>query len=493
MCDGSNETCLKPALSADNSKYCNIRPCCSRQDPCRCVQSCCYKQPPRVQSFKPISNYSRPTEKMECCTIYNRSYFPIRDDICRAKPIYPSNNLCSSSGLHDMNTIQKMSYQTYSNIPRAQPILPAPNSLSIREGPQFMITTQKHDYVAKSVPKAQPILPCHNINRTCAAPLEKLTINKLSFMPIDINKFPRPKPIIPISNCKRPAGPIENMTIQKLSYMPVSIPQKQDLPWKNPPRIVPPSYPYNQGTTYSLSYMPNCNIKKPQPCLPNECAQLFGTEIPKPCTVYNLSFMNNKSTRTQAIKPVSNLVTPQGPFESCTVYKLSYLPNGSKRTLPILPINNQIKSNELMSKITTQKHDFTAKPYSKPSPIIKSQNIPRLAGKTEQYTINRLSYMPFDVSKFHRPKPLKPVENPKCLPPLSMLTTYKLSYMPQQITTKETFPWQEKPKYNKPTLPLECLTIQKLSYLPPGSFNGNCSCSCELKNATPNFARAEIC
>ena len=105
-----------------------------------------------------------------------------------------------------------------------------------------LMTTQMRDFVPKPFSKPQPMMQGSAIPRECA-PLESNTINRLSFMPIDVCKFRPARPFIPVQNEQKSLGPVSDCTTYKLSYMPCAPLPKEPTPWVNESCYVKPTQP----------------------------------------------------------------------------------------------------------------------------------------------------------------------------------------------------------------------------------------------------------
>lgn len=453
-------------------------PSCPAGEPCNCrcdcgdYSGCCYQQPARTLPIRPQVSIMRSDAPMETDTIYKRSYVVNCGDCYRAKPIMPCNHLAGIKEPMEKCTIQKLSYMPHCGVARIQPIRPRENGLNFK-GPLYALSSQKHDFVNKGYCRREPIKPCSGIWKPCD-PLEKCTVNRLSYMPVDVCKYPPPKPIIQTYNYARPTASGEQCTIQKLSYLPLCLPPKEPMPWAKNVRCPPPKYE-NLCTTYNLSYIPNCNTARIAPIYPINGLKQFGCDSNDGNTVYKLSYIgvDGSCCRPSPILPCHGLEMPSGPMEKCTVQKLSYQPNSCiARTAPIRPKENCVKPSGPMYFMTTQKHDFVAKPICRRNPMKQYSAICRPTVGLEKCTINKLSYMPVNVCENRRPAAVIPRVG-ICRPegPIEKCTTYKLSYLPNCIPAKEPMPWARASSYVKPTSPIEKCTIQKLSYGPPGTFN----------------------
>ncbi|XP_037892452.1 stabilizer of axonemal microtubules 1, partial [Glossina fuscipes] len=476
-CPPRCDPCVAPA---------DYTPCIQEaEQPCECrcdcgdYSGCCYQQPRRTLPILPQGCLMRSSAPMESDTIYRRSYIGNCGD-GRSKPVLPCNHLATVKEPMEKCTIQKLSYRPHWCAARTQPIKPHENGLHFK-GPLYAVSSQKHDFVPKGFCKREPIVPPTGIC-TPSSPLERCTVNRLSYMPIDVCTNPPPKPIVQTATYIRPTGPGEKCTVQKLSYLPICIPPKEPMPWAEQKRLCPPKYE-NLCTTYNLSYIPNCCPQRTAAILPNTGLKFLGTDRTDNHTVYKLSYVGSDAryTRPPAILPSNGLAMPTGPMENCTVQKLSYQPFCMVgRTTPIKPKENCIKPSGPLYCITTQKHDFVPKPVCRRAAIKPMSLICRPTGGMEKCTINRLSYLPVDVCEYRRPDAVVPkVGVERNAGPMEKCTTYKLSYLPICIQPKESLPWANQSNYEKPTGPIEKCTIQKLSYGPPGTFS-RCGCKCFL-------------
>lgn len=144
-------------------------------------------------------------------------------------------------------------------------------------------------------------------------------------------------------------------------------------------------------------------------------------------------------------------------------------------------MENGLRFDGPMYAMTTQKHDFVPKPPTRRAPIMPRTAFCRPSGAMERCTVNKLSYMPVDVTCFPRTEAVRPASGfCRNEGPMEKCTTYKLSYMPNCIPPKEPLPWANYTSYCRPSGPIEKCTIQKLSYGPPGAFQ---RCSGEFRTA----------
>ncbi|XP_064549979.1 stabilizer of axonemal microtubules 1 [Drosophila montana] len=463
--------------------------------PCDCADysGCCYQQPARTLPIIPQSHFMRSSAPLDTDTVYRRSYYGNCGDNLRARPVRPCNHISANTAPMEKCTVQKLSYMPPCPASRTMPILPMESGLRF-EGPIYAMTSQKHDYVPKGNVKRAPCLPRVAICSS-TAPMERCSIQKLSYMPVDVCQNPPPKLMPQNSHYCKPAGPMERCTIQKLSYMPVCLPPREPTPWADKVRCVPPNY-QNVCTTYNLSYMPNCNAGRTAPMLPMNTLRFLGNDAGAANTVYKLSYRPVDASRTKPapIMPRDTFRRATGPLERCTVQKLSYQPNCTERTPPIRPMENGLRFDGPLYAMTTQKHDFVPKPHVRRAPIMPLTAFCRPSGAMERCTVNKLSYMPVDVTCFPRPDAVRPRQG-FCRNdgPMENCTTYKLSYLPNCVQPKEPLPWARYTSYCRPSGPIEKCTIQKLSYGPPGAFQ-RCGGPCGPGTADAGcYPKAGIC
>lgn len=190
-------------------------------------------------------------------------------------------------------------------------------------------------------------------------------------------------------------------------------------------------------------------------CAPIDCS-----------TVYNTSYHpTGVNCRAVPIRPICNLnLDHTVKMDDETVTALSYPGHpGYCRAQPIIPCTRQMFATGPIQDLTTQKHDYVAKPIQRramivPKPMMHSTNLP-----LECETIHKLSFpVPIPIPTISC-KPSTCYQKP-CLP-LECDTTHKLSFQPVGVRAKEIFPWAQKPHYTMPCLPVENDTTYKLSYL----------------------------
>uniref|UniRef100_T1GL73 Stabilizer of axonemal microtubules 1 n=1 Tax=Megaselia scalaris TaxID=36166 RepID=T1GL73_MEGSC len=195
------------------------------------------------------------------CTVYKLSYTCSNGQ--RSSPIYPKPQIESSKGPVSNCTVYKLSYAPNCGMEMTKPIRPSDNYRKPC-APIQKITTQKHDFVPKPSSKRQPIVPQSMIMRS-SAPLDNCTVNKLSYLPVDVCSNPPPAPIKPCSFMDKISGPAPNCTTYKLSYLPVCLPPKAQTPWANVSNVEKSCAPMEKCTIQKLSYMPPGSFNS-QPC-----------------------------------------------------------------------------------------------------------------------------------------------------------------------------------------------------------------------------------
>lgn len=192
---------------------------------------------------------------------------------------------------------------------------------------------------------------------------------------------------------------------------------------------------------------------------------------PKSCypldsgTVYKLSYpgVDAETMRSVAGKPLrlkDNIGPSKCPFEKNTTFRLSYAGAIGERAVPYKPPPRISKDLGPMQSITTNRHDYSAKPIpEKPRIPLAPDNIGLSSAKMEDATTTRLSYRPVEAEKTASYKPMEIYRKPER--GLDSDTVNRLSYRPWEPVPKEIYPWMEKPRYRQPERPLDAYTIYR--------------------------------
>ncbi|CRK99221.1 CLUMA_CG012626, isoform A [Clunio marinus] len=256
--------------------------CCEPRRPCPpldCNGPLCspynrgYRQPPRRESFKPVSKYQRPLIPMTTDTVYRKSFECVDSQItacCRPPPYVPNGQLQLPCGGFAKDTITRMSFQQACQPERVRPFNPK-TSFTFGCGELQKLTTQKHDFVPKFQCKQPMSVPRNNIGNCCGR-MENGTVQKLSFQHPCV--FTRTQSCKPIIHYKQPELPMECETTQKLSFQPVCPPPKEDYPWARKARYCPPEVKFARDTVAKLSYQPpGCFIDENKICCEMPCEE----------------------------------------------------------------------------------------------------------------------------------------------------------------------------------------------------------------------------
>lgn len=374
-------------------------------------------------------------------------------------------------------------------IPRQKPLKPCSRSL-LGKGPMQQMTTQKHDYVAKPVCRRQLIFPTSKMLKTCAL-LDKETVQKLSYMAPNMDKFSKAISFKPTPIYKQPKVPMDIDTVQKLSYLPVGLHPKEEFPWNKKIKFTRPCIPFEKETTYKLSYLQNCGVTRTLPCWPAVTSKLLTAHSNLDNkTVYKESYFGPAGCKPELILPKPQFMFPNVPMDCGTVQKMSFPGHLCvDRRQPIYPKSRKLFAGGRVEDWTTQKLSYECKPFSR-RPLMKPcDTMPKSCCSLERDTTNRLSYMQPNIEC--RTQSFKPcVQFQKSGVQMDMNTTQKLSYLPVCSPIKECLPWAVKPKYRAPEIPMETRTVQTMSYGPPGTFIEDSSCCPTV--VPPHFPRAGI-
>ncbi|XP_037956503.1 stabilizer of axonemal microtubules 1 [Teleopsis dalmanni] len=242
-------------------------------------------------------------------------------------------------------------------------------------------------------------------------------------------------------------------------------------PCSLPPQYVPCSPGAQCNLPCDCGDYSSCCYQQPPRTLPiRPVATIMRSTAPLETeTIYKRSYYGNCGDcfRAKPVLPCHNLQPNKAPMERCTVQKLSYMPPCAyMRSAPIRPKDNGMRFNGPLYAMTSQKHDYVAKCYSKRDPIRPRGNGWKVCAPLESCTINRLSYMPNDVCRNPPPQPIKQPNNFNPFTgAVENCTVQKLSYMPVCIPPKDPMPWADKIRCIPPKYENLCTTYN-LSYMP---------------------------
>lgn len=183
------------------------------------------------------------------------------------------------------------------------------------------------------------------------------------------------------------------------------------------------------------------------------------------CTIYRKSYLPACTERARPLIPSCNLEVPHAKFAQATINKMSY-PGwcNIRPPEPAAPCNNLSAGMGPMAEITTQRHDYVPKPFTKAEPVVPCNNIYTTNQPISDMTINRLSYQPVCTERATPIIPRSTMDRAEGA--ISNITIQKISYQPVPLPCKDDMPWANKGSYKVPCEPFAKDTIYKKSYLP---------------------------
>ncbi|XP_022905149.1 stabilizer of axonemal microtubules 1 [Onthophagus taurus] len=186
-------------------------------------------------------------------------------------------------------------------------------------------------------------------------------------------------------------------------------------------------------------------------------------------TTYNRSYLPSETERSSQFHPSNNLCVGEGRMSDNTTHNMSF--QGHTNVLPpcpIVPCEHNFQGEGPMQDITTQKHDYVPKPFSKTGKFSPTNNIFSSDCPLSDKTTNRLSYMPVKGDRVAKFIPTNALELPTGR--MSACTVNRMSFLPWEQQEKIDMPWAKKPKFVPPTMRMEGCTVQKMSFGPPGEY-----------------------
>lgn len=225
--------------------------------------------------------------------------------------------------------------------------------------------------------------------------------------------------------------------------------------------------PKGSGKTICVCKCPCGKGKYRQPPRPRSfapCVTYNRPACPLECnTVYRKSYLPTCTERAAPCVPSCTLGVPQARFAQDTVNRMSY-PGwcNIKPPSPFAPCHHLSAGDGPIAEITTTRHDYVPKPFTKAAPLVPCHNIFTTNQPISDQTINRLSYQPVCTE---RPIPIIP-QNSLGRPDgeISNITVHKISYQPVPLPCKGDLPWAAKKCYEPPCQPFAKDTIYKKSY-----------------------------
>lgn len=200
-------------------------------------------------------------------------------------------------------------------------------------------------------------------------------------------------------------------TTQKLSFLPIAPTLRVKPEWALRSSFSMPTIPIEKLTTYKQSFMNNENAHRRQMCMPLNNANLITTSRSfEDNTVYKRSFFAPAAgfSRTLPIRPTINVDYKTNiKMDPNSMYKMSYQGHFDiSRQHPIIPCPRSMLGEGAMQDLTTNKHDFVDKPFSRRVMINPRNQMVSSRCPLEKETTNRLSYMmPTNVIKTVSCKP----------------------------------------------------------------------------------------
>lgn len=147
---------------------------------------------------------------------------------------------------------------------------------------------------------------------------------------------------------------------------------------------------------------------------------------------------------------------------------------------PMPPCEREWFARGPLQDITTNKHDYVPKPFSKRCIMKTSHNLATGCGPSQTCTTNRASYKAHQMSKVEKIVPAANICFSSC--PMEQNTTQKLSYQPNSVQEREHYQWMDKGTYKPPCQKVEGNTVYRMSYEPPGDVvDDECAdCACKM-------------
>ncbi|XP_034231285.1 uncharacterized protein LOC117639578 isoform X2 [Thrips palmi] len=419
---------MRPCLAMNGTTVYNT----SFMNICDDARRCAYKRPDHGD----LISMGASNDGLSC---YGASYEPTEAhvNIRRPDPSKPEDNLRTGVGDVSGATINKMSFPGWPGVAPPMSIAPPPSILAMR-GPMARVTTTRHDYTAKGAEKPPIIVPEGEIKISCK-PLEANTTAQMSFQEPDYSKFAPSQSYRPRQEYHPPEGAVTGDTVCRMSYKPVPLAPKEDYPWAAKKKYAPPDTSMEGQTVYNQSFMNICDdarrcaYKRPDH---GDLISMGASNDGLSC--YGASYEPTEAhvniRRPDPSKPEDNLRTGVGDVSGATINKMSF-PGwpGVAPPMSIAPPPSILAMRGPMARVTTTRHDYTAKGAEKPPIIVPEGEIKISCKPLEDKTTAGMSFVEPDLSRFERQKSYAPARryNPSQAP-FDSTTVARLSFTGEQ-------------------------------------------------------------
>lgn len=429
-----------------------------------------YVQPEKPAPHKPENRYSKPRHPFDSGTVYKLSYPGVDAETMRSvagKPLRLRDNIAPSNCPFERNTTSRLSYAGAIG-ERTVPYKPLPR-IAKELGPMQSMTTNRHDFSPKPIPE-KPVLPLapDNIGLS-SAKMEDSTTTRLSYRPVEAEKAHSYKPI---EIYRKPDRGIETGTVNRLSYRPWDPVPKEVYPWMEKARYRQPERPVDAFTVYRASYLPNESVERARPCIPERRAFTFADRLPMDAaTIYRESYRIacEGICKPERVKRTENILLSNAPMSRDTTFRCSYTGVGGERPAPYRPVRKSLAGSGPMQSVTTQRHDFTRKPFVSTENFRPRPYLPSSDHKMDDVTTFRASYRPNET--YERAPSYKPMSVYR--PPDSSMdseTINRSSYRAWDPIPKQEIPWKTADLYRRPEGRIDGTTVYRGSYFAPGVF-----------------------
>ncbi|KAJ1520267.1 hypothetical protein ONE63_004471 [Megalurothrips usitatus] len=417
---------MRPCLAMSGTTVYNT----SFMTNCEDARRCAYKRPDHGD----LIGMGAANDGLSC---YGASFEPTEGHvhIQRPEPSKPGDNLRTGVGEVAKETINKMSYPGWS-VPPPTAIVPPPSILATR-GPVSRVTTTRHDYTAKGADKPALIVPEGEI-KISNRPLEGRTTAQLSFQGPDYTRFEPSQSFKPKQEYCPTEGGATGDTVCRLSYQPVPLAPKEHLPWAAKKKYEPPSTAMDGQTVYNQSFMTNCEDARRCAYKRPDHGDLIGMGAANDgLSCYGASFEPTEGhvhiQRPEPSKPGDNLRTGVGEVAKETINKMSYPGWSVPPPTAIVPPPSILATRGPVSRVTTTRHDYTAKGADKPALIVPEGEIKISNRPLEGKTTAAMSFMEPDMSLFSRQQSYAPARcyNPSASP-FDGTTVARMSFTGEQ-------------------------------------------------------------
>lgn len=440
---------------------------------CRCKtiqqqETCVYVQPRVREPLKlPTAKWGTSRE-FDDTTTYREAYVPCTSD--KIDKVVPEGALSVNQGEISKETTTRSSYPPKHGALPATPHVPCEHSF-MGTGNMQTITTNREDYAPKvTVPPAKfypvpAMKPCGDWGFNSA------TTNRIAYQPPP-EDFVKAKPFRPAQVVAK-AERFDGSTVYNASYIEYEPHLREERSSYRGGLQCSPQ-PLEGESTYRSNFLPPEGDHRVRTYKPMASSIKFVGPT-EPHSLYRKSYLGlSEIDQPEKLVPEGALKLDSGSrFAEDSTYKMNFGKLHGEPAKPYVPCRRGgILGVGSMLTATTQRLDYTAKPFQKVERLKPSHSIFTPNAPINSDTTSKVAYAMVDPRLIDRGKTFKPPvgEGLWIKSKSTYGSTQRQSYLPWDTQPRKVPPWSKRPDYVQPTKKMEGKSVNAISYQQPGEY-----------------------